>query len=171
MKEILKTLGWSPTYFNMFLLSVTMVLGIILWNTIFLILINLLEYSFLVHVIMWGIWFAWMGYFFPKSRQTLTEYRQAFFVHILPGVSFGVSMMSHPFLHGMVQDHLSISMLNFSSFSILFILGFYILYEGIKTIGLDGAGFLYEYINRKECQVKLEGIYTKIRHPLFLEQL
>ncbi len=127
-----------------------------------------------IHAAVWVLWFTWQGWLFPLSRPRylrnvpIRAYRKAFFSNILPGVSVGVAQMLKPLYFGILESQgLNTSTWWISAAIALAGLGLGLLYRGFRTIGIAGAGFLYEYQNDPPILVQ-RGVYSHIRHPLFL---
>lgn len=126
------------------------------------------------HALVWGGWLAWQGYFFARNRERYLRtnparaYRTAFRQDIVPGVALGVSQMLRPPWHGyLIAPHFADAPWLLVASAPLIAIGVGLLYMGFRTIGFDGAGFLYEY-KAHSAPLTQRSIYAFIRHPLFL---
>ena len=126
------------------------------------------------HVIVWGGWFVWQGYFFARNRErylrnnAANAYRAAFRQDIIPGVALGVAQMLRPPWQGyLIAPHFIDTPWLILGSAPLIAIGIGLLYMGFRTIGFDGAGFLYEY-KTQSAPLTQQSIYAFIRHPLFL---
>jgi protein-S-isoprenylcysteine O-methyltransferase Ste14 len=138
-------------------------------------LIGLLTGSqLLVHVLAWLGWFAWQSWLFRESHQRAASgradqaYRQAFYRHIVPGVSFGVSQMLRPAWHGLLEAGPAVAPLwQLAAGLGCLALGLDLLRRGFETLGLARAGFLAEYGAAAPRLIR-SGVFSCVRHPLFL---
>jgi protein-S-isoprenylcysteine O-methyltransferase Ste14 len=128
----------------------------------------------LVHASAWLAWFAWQSWLFRESHQQAANeqadaaYRQAFYRHIVPGVSFGVSQMLRPAWHGLFEVGLSIAPLwQLAAGLCCLVIGIDLLRRGFETLGLARAGFLAEYGAAAPRLIR-GGVFSCVRHPLFL---
>jgi protein-S-isoprenylcysteine O-methyltransferase Ste14 len=142
----------------------------------FLLLVNALRLpdtlSVARHLALWLLWAGWVAWIFPRARASVLlrwhagAYRQAFWTNILPGVSFGVAQMLAPSyelaIHGTVR--LDWGRVAFSALSIT--AGLFMLWAGVRAIGVAAAGFFYEYGDQAPV-LSRRGIYGYVRHPLF----
>ncbi|GAB3023480.1 methyltransferase [Natronobiforma cellulositropha] len=170
MKGILAELGWRDTLGSrLFLVSLFGSVTVALLVTR-LALESLLGVPALAGLLLgWACWFCWLGILFPRRQERHLEYGsdayvRAFWTDILFGVSFGVSLILTPLAHAR----------GLREFDAAFALGVaalaaggLLLYAGFDALGLDGAGFLFEY-RPVEAPLVEEGIYTYLHHPLFL---
>jgi hypothetical protein len=147
MEQILQALGKKPGAFNklaIFTLFFVVTLGFSLLSEI---IINVGTVSpVTVHLSSWVVWFFWQGWWFPASRRRLLKshpnpYIQAFWCDILPGVAFGVSLMTRPVIHSMSTGTMSVTPVTFALGFGLMSCGIYLLWAGFSTIGLASAGF------------------------------
>ena len=176
MDEILAELGYRRGRTRQFCLTMVFVCATGIFLALGYLVSALGVNPVLLHVAIWAGWFIWQGHFFGQHRQhylsadPTTAYRRAFRRDILPGVTLGVSQMVRPVWGGVLGLLQSSSLphpLAACAGVVCGIVGIRLLYLGFRTIGFDGAGFLYEY---KERAVPLtrRSIYAFIRHPLFL---
>lgn len=125
------------------------------------------------HLMGWFAWFVWQGAIFPANRayylrsRCSNAYKKAFFREILFGASFGLAQMMRPaFLSILYFSPVQPLTLLLISGIVLTFLGLLLLYLGFRTIGFDGAGFLYEFRDMHK-PLRSESVYAYIRHPLF----
>jgi protein-S-isoprenylcysteine O-methyltransferase Ste14 len=175
MNEILSTIGYRPGFSQKVALF-----GVFAFVTLACVVTReAIGYTMglsliVLQVISWAGWFVWQGQLFPRNWERLSgtppqrAYRQAFFTHILPGVSFGIALMMQPFLHGVAGPGIwSFTNVQLLVAIILVLIGISLLFCGFRSIGLSSAGFLYEYVPHAG-RIQARGIYRFIRHPLFL---
>lgn len=175
MNEILHELGFPRRLRSkMFLIAVFAVttLFFLVSGQILLSILGINPVIF--HVLIWGGWFVWQGYFFARNRERYLRanranaYRMAFRQDIVPGVALGVAQMVRPIWHGVVISlHFTDTLWLMLGSAALIATGAGLLYMGFRTIGFDGAGFLYEY-RAHSAPLTQQSIYAFIRHPLFL---
>jgi protein-S-isoprenylcysteine O-methyltransferase Ste14 len=124
-----------------------------------------------LHAFGWASWFVWQGVVFPNARARALAihgsraYAAVFYKQILPGVCWGVSNMTLPVMmfkpsaiHGSLR--LGVGVLVLAA-------GASLLVSGFRTIGMARAGFLTEYMS-PGMPMSRQGIYSLIRHPLFV---
>jgi protein-S-isoprenylcysteine O-methyltransferase Ste14 len=127
-----------------------------------------------VHILGWAVWLAWQGWVFRESNRPGRRdhgsqlYRQAFYRHIVPGVSFGVSQMARPLWHAAFVGGPGLSVPWQAAVALLCLgLGAFLLRSGFRTIGLARAGFVADY-GATSLHLVRDGVYSYVRHPLFL---
>ena len=175
MREILLALGRKPNRWQqLWLISLFIVV-----TGSFLVLGHLLQVGFrlsplVIHGAGWIIWFSWQGHFFALNRKRYLRryqanaYQRAFYRDILFGVSFGVCQMLRPAYYGLLTLQIGLSSVWLLIAGVLcVVVGLALLYQGFKTIGIAGAGFLFEYRNGSPLLVQ-QRIYVYMRHPLFV---
>jgi protein-S-isoprenylcysteine O-methyltransferase Ste14 len=172
MNELAKALGAPPSWLGRLRIYAMMAVATLAWLICFAPLSSAGEFTLLaVQLAGWLVWFGWQGWLFPARRERLladptSAYRRAFYTDILPGVSFGIAQMIRPgmdaLLHGGPRGPYGPA----CSF-VLLLAGGLLLTSGFRKIGLDGAGFLYEYTPSERPLVQ-RGVYSCVRHPLFL---
>jgi protein-S-isoprenylcysteine O-methyltransferase Ste14 len=130
-------------------------------------------HAVMFHVLVWAGWFTWQGYFFARNRERYLRadpahaYRVAFRHDILPGVALGVSQMLRPSWNAiLISLHFNDSPWLLLLSTACITIGAGLLYLGFRTIGFDGAGFLYEY-KPHTAPLTHQSIYAVMRHPLF----
>jgi protein-S-isoprenylcysteine O-methyltransferase Ste14 len=128
----------------------------------------------LVCVGVWILWSFWHSVIFPQHRARLLQrsampYRRAFLWDIYPGVTVGFAQMLRPAINGTIQMA-SLSeanvwlMLVGCACMVCAILTFA---QAMRTIGIDNAGFVSEFVQASEFRPICTGIYGRVRHPLF----
>ena len=174
MGNIISLLGYSPCISRKI-----WIIGLFLVHVLFMLLSHqtvniLMDFPFLLHILFWGLWFCWQGHFFNQNRKRYIRepaeiaYRKAFYRDILPGAAIGVSQMIYPGWYGLWSaQSVYLSLPGLMIGTILMTGGILMVYSGIRIIGFDGAGFLYEYLENKYKMMQ-HNIYSIIRHPLFL---
>ena len=126
-----------------------------------------------VLAVLWAAWLGWHSLLFPRARLRLLHrdpvraYRAAFGTHIVPGVSIGVSLMGAPGLHALLGGAPPAPVEQLMAAGACIGIGTALLYGAFSAIGLDCAGFLYEYVQSRE-PIAVRGLYRHVRHPLFL---
>ncbi|MEM7124952.1 MAG: methyltransferase [Chloroflexota bacterium] len=175
MDTLLSTLGYKQSLVNKIRLvgcfAITTCVMLLLGHCVH---IFLDKDPLLLHLASWLGWFLWQGVMFPDKREVYIKtyakqaYKKIFFRDILLGVSFGISQMMRPVFFGILTTQYALSIpARLILATTLTALGCYLLYAGFKTIGIDGAGFLYEFCEVTRPMLN-EGIYAYVRHPLFL---
>lgn len=175
MNKILAELGYSCG-----LRAKTYLVGLFAATTLFFLVAGQLIVSALnispviFHALVWGGWFSWQGRFFARRRERYLRenprnaYRTAFRHDVVPGVALGVSqMLRPPWQAVLISLHFTDALWLLLGSAALIATGAGLLYTGFRTIGFDGAGFLYEY-RTNSAPLKQRSIYAFIRHPLFL---
>jgi protein-S-isoprenylcysteine O-methyltransferase Ste14 len=174
MNDILFALGYGPNRWRqVWLINIFVVV-----TCFFLVLEQLLQVGFRLNPLLvqgtgWIAWFSWQGYFFALNRKRYLRkyktnaYQKAFYHDILPGVSFGVSQMLRPAYFGLLTFQVNLSSVWWLLVGLLCVgAGLTLLYLGFRSIGIAGAGFLFEYRDASPPLVQ-QSIYAYMRHPLF----
>lgn len=127
--------------------------------------------------VVWTIWTAWHSWWFPRRRLQYLEraknpYRQAFIFDIYPWVSVGFSQMWRPLLNGETIGAALTGRFSLQPLPVMVGLGLCfvalaVIIGSIRTIGIDNAAFMREFV-RVDSFVPIErGIYRVMMHPLF----
>jgi protein-S-isoprenylcysteine O-methyltransferase Ste14 len=129
--------------------------------------------AIVLHLIAWVIWFSWLGWGFPRGAERIrrvgasTAYKTAFTRHIFPGVCFGVSRISQPLAHALVNGVGFGHPAAVIAGVLLALIGAILIISGFRAIGVAAAGFYYEFVKRAD-PILICSVYARLRHPLFL---
>jgi protein-S-isoprenylcysteine O-methyltransferase Ste14 len=134
-----------------------------------------------IMIVTWSLWTAWHSVAFVRHRRTLLAsaplpYRSAFLVHLVPGLSVSFSQMLRPAINGenLRAGALSVSPLslgvNLGQFTVaaLVCVGALVLFLGAwRTLGTARVGFVPEFVRTHAFVPTRNGLYGRVRHPLF----
>ncbi|HKS46177.1 MAG TPA: methyltransferase [Amycolatopsis sp.] len=127
-----------------------------------------------VEALLWLPWLLWLGYLFPAHHLRAVAagvphaYRQAFYLHIAPGISWNFAQMARPALAGLDSDGLAgLRLVPVTVGVVLAAVGGLMIGAALRVIGVARALFLGEY-QESTRRLVTSGIYSWLRHPLFV---
>jgi protein-S-isoprenylcysteine O-methyltransferase Ste14 len=177
MTTLVFALGWRPTWIGQLRLVVLVaaVTAAFLLLGEFLIVVCRLP-AMLVQAASWAAWLFWLGSVFPRHyaqrRYALSSlpYRSAFLCEILPGIGCSFALLLRPALDGSLHATSPDSRILIAPGVLLLACGGALIVMGARTLGLARTLFVHEYlpVGNSHSDITTEGIYSYIRHPLFL---
>lgn len=175
MRALVLALGWRSTLGSRLLLAAIVIAA----TAGFLLLGALLIYlagvpAMLVHGAVWAAWLCWLGFVFPRGRARAGDaaaqpsYRRAFMGEILPGIACSFSLLARPLFQGAIDGgrlgHMSLILAG----APLIAAGGALIAIGTHTLGIPRTLFVHEYRSAPLGGLATTGIYSYIRHPLFV---
>ena len=179
MTTLVLALGWRPTWGARVRLTAAVAAGTLGFLAVGVVAIDLLGVpATLVQACSWGGWLLWLGIVFPRSslRQGVEfsqlPYRRAFMHEILPGIACSFAQLLRPALEGALGSgerpiERPVWIL---AGALLVAAGSVLIAAGVRALGVARVLFVHEYVPAGEegAGITSKGIYSRIRHPLFL---
>jgi protein-S-isoprenylcysteine O-methyltransferase Ste14 len=174
MDDVLAALGWRARSYD----RARLVGYIVLLSTVFtvggyLVAAPLGRAMWIVELLLWVPWLAWLGYFFPRAHTgalasgAALPYRKGFFLQVAPGISWNFAQMARPALAGAVLGFGEVRAVPAVIGVGIAAVGGVMIALALRAIGVCRALFLGEY-HPPTRQLVTGSIYGLMRHPLFV---
>jgi protein-S-isoprenylcysteine O-methyltransferase Ste14 len=171
--DLLVALGWQATRSRFAIFNAIVALLMLGLLAVTVVLGDILELPApIFQVVLWAGWLTWLGYLLPWRRERsrnasgVAAYRRAFWRELILGIAFNFAMLLRPAAVGLSAGGA------FSSPWLLIIGavatagGGFVLFGAARQLGVSCAFFVYEYSEAPVVLVE-DGIYGRLRHPLF----
>lgn len=170
-------LGWRPTWEGRALLVAVVVAatgGFLALGALAIDVCGLPAVA--VQIASWTIWLLWLGLVFPRSRERVRvpvadlPYRRAFLEEILPGIAWSFAQLGRPAFEGLIRGKPFADGLTLAAGVPVVLAGASLIALGTSALGVARTLFVHEYlpIGDESGGITHEGIYSYIRHPLFV---
>jgi protein-S-isoprenylcysteine O-methyltransferase Ste14 len=177
MTALVLALGWRPTLGARARLAAAVACGTCGFLALGALLIDVCGIpATLVQACSWVSWLFWLGIVFPRSSLrdgvalAQMPYRTAFMREILPGIACSFAQLLRPAvegsLHGAPLENPVLILVG----ALLLAGGWMLIVVGVRALGVARVLFVHEYLPPAEesAGITSEGIYSRIRHPLFV---
>jgi protein-S-isoprenylcysteine O-methyltransferase Ste14 len=129
-----------------------------------------------VQAASWAVWLLWLGAIFPRSRERVRvpladlPYRKAFLSEILPGIGCSFAQLARPAFEGLSHGAPFADGLALMAGLFLVLAGATLIVLGARALGVARTLFVHEYlpVGEEPGGIMRSGIYSYIRHPLFV---
>jgi len=125
----------------------------------------------LVQCLMWSGWFAYQSLVFPRLQRSVTHrnrsYRFAFVFSICPLISCTFALLAMPVTMAIWRLTSQTSFPAILAGAMIASLGIAVIVNAVRVIGVGSAFFKDEVVST-HSPLKHNGIYGRMRHPLFL---
>jgi protein-S-isoprenylcysteine O-methyltransferase Ste14 len=177
MTTLVLALGWRPTWIGRALLVAVVVAATGAFLALGALAIDVCGLPALaVQAVSWAIWLLWLGAVFPRSRARVharladLPYRRAFISEILPGIGCSFAQLARPAFEGLSRGRPFADGLTLSVGLLVALAGVTLIVLGASALGVARTLFVHEYlpVGDERDAITRAGIYSYIRHPLFV---
>jgi protein-S-isoprenylcysteine O-methyltransferase Ste14 len=177
MTTLVLALGWRPTWIGRTLLVAVVVAATGAFLALGALAIDVCGLPALaVQAVSWAIWLLWLGAVFPRSRVRAPladlPYRRAFLSEILPGIGCSFAQLARPAFEGLSRGRPFADGLTLSVGLLVALAGVTLIVLGASALGVARTLFVHEYLpvgdDDQQGTITRSGIYSYIRHPLFV---
>jgi protein-S-isoprenylcysteine O-methyltransferase Ste14 len=177
MTTLVLALGWRPT-----LIGRTLLVAVVVAATGGFLALGALAIdawglpALAVQAASWMIWLLWLGAVFPHSRERMRvpladlPYRRAFLSEILPGIGCSFAQLARPAVEGLSRGRPFADGLTLLAGLPVVLAGATLIVLGASALGVARTLFVHEYVpvGDEPGGIMRSGIYSYIRHPLFV---
>ena len=172
--DLLVALGWRATRGRLAVFNVIVALLMFGFLAATMALGEVLRLSApIFQLLLWVGWLTWLGYLLPRRRERsfnasgAAAYRRAFWRELVFGIAFNFAMLLRPAAVGLLAGGVFSSPWLLAVGAAVTAGGGFILFGGARQLGVSCAFFVYEYSEAPVVLVE-DGIYGRLRHPLFV---
>jgi protein-S-isoprenylcysteine O-methyltransferase Ste14 len=177
MTTLVLALGWRPTWVGRTLLVSVVAASTAGFLALGALAIDVCDLPALaVQAVSWMIWLLWLGAVFPRSRERVRvplsdlPYRRAFLSEILPGIGCSFAQLARPAFEGLARGAPFVDGLTLVAGLLAVLAGATLIALGASALGVARTLFVHEYLplGDEPGGIMRSGIYSYIRHPLFV---
>jgi protein-S-isoprenylcysteine O-methyltransferase Ste14 len=177
MTTLVLALGWRPTWIGRALLVAAVAAVTAAFLALGALAIDVCGLpAVAVQVASWTLWLLWLGAVFPRSRERLRTpladlpYRRAFLGEILPGIAWSFAQLARPAFEGLLRGTPFADLRALLAGAFVVGAGLLLIALGTRALGVARTLFVHEYlpVGEEAGGVTRSGIYSFIRHPLFV---